>query len=64
MRDLAAELGLPLDMLYRWCRNAPGFRPVQVLADSASTLTVHGPCGLRIEGLNLGSLADLLRRLS
>jgi hypothetical protein len=31
---------------------------------SSERLVVHGPLGLRVEGLTLDTLAELLRRLS
>jgi hypothetical protein len=64
MAQISADLGVSLDTLYRWRRDAPGFRQVEVVAEAASSFTVHGPRGLRIEGLDLASLADLLRRLA
>lgn len=44
----------------------PTFVPVSVVADAAtsSRIVVHGPGGVRIEGLDLAGVAELLRRLA
>ena len=73
---VAKELGLGVDTLRRWSRpRAPleavvstrSFAPVEVIAGSArpveSRSVVYGPCGLRIEGLDMEEVAELIRRL-
>lgn len=44
----------------------PRFVPVSVVADvtTPAQIVVHGPGGVRIEGLDLGAVAELLRRLA
>jgi hypothetical protein len=68
MLHIAQDLELGVDTLYRWRRETPALpalRPVQVLASSPSTLlTVHGPGGLRLEGLTLEQVAQLWKRLA
>lgn len=66
---VGAELGLCVSTLLRWTRARPspaGFERVLVVTDTtpSSALVVHGPCGLRIEGLQLADVAELVRRLS
>ena len=71
--EVAAELGLHDQALSRWLgekRRANRFDRVQVVAAAptvamaaASTIVVHGPRGLRIEGLDLAVVADLVRRV-
>jgi transposase len=70
------EIGVSAFSVARWkadkgSDSETGFRPV-VLAEpievpisvERSRLVVHGPAGLRIEGLDLAALAELWRRLS
>lgn len=71
---IGEELGIPWRTLVRWMpRVRKGrFRPVEI-ADKVEALkvspsvtpgpVVHGPRGLRIEGLDLEGLAELVRRL-
>jgi hypothetical protein len=75
---IAEALGLDEDALYRlrWRerskdltprrqRGARGLVAVHVAATvAAESIVVHGPLGLRVEGLTLEALAELLRRLS
>ena len=68
---IATDLGLHAATLASWLgRTSPPpatFARVEVLAEPPSTagaLVVHTPHGLRIEGLDLDSLATLLRRLA
>ncbi len=65
MTELAAALGLPVLTLTRWAsrERTALFRPVSVV-DARSAVVVHGPRGLRIEGLDAAGLAELLRRLA
>jgi hypothetical protein len=65
---VGAELGISGNMLGRWLgarKASPRFERVQVAAAPAptGTLIVHGPRGLRIEGLDVGGVAELVRRL-
>lgn len=71
--EVAAELGLHDQALSRWLgekRRANGFERVQVVAAvptvaaaAARAIVVHGPRGLRIEGLDLAAVAELVRRV-
>jgi len=65
--EVAAELGMKFHTLARWLgekQPAVGFERVEVVAPpSARSLVVHGPRGLRIEGLDLVGVAELVRRL-
>jgi hypothetical protein len=64
---LANELGLAVPTLVRWSGPRPAFRPVVVAPASPAApghLVVHGPGGLRVEGLTLEEAAELLRRLA
>jgi len=74
---IAEALGLDEDALYRlrWRersksparrgRRTRGLVAVHVAPKVVSdTVVVHGPMGLRVEGLTLDGLAELLRRLS
>lgn len=66
MQQLASELGVALDTLYRWRREQPrgaALRRVEIVGERHA-LTVHGPCGVRIEGLDLDGVAALLRKLA
>lgn len=71
------ELGIGTDTFRRWsaenatspARATAAFRPVKLAAaapvaeQQANHVVVHGPGGLRIEGLDVAGLAELLRRL-
>ncbi len=71
--EVAAELGLSDKTLARWLgqkRRANRFDRVEVIAavppvatSVASAIVVHGPRGLRIEGLELAAVVELLRRV-
>ena len=67
-RQLRRELRVSDKTLAKWLpQPAPVARlvPVEVSPPSVrSPFVVHGPAGLRIEGLDLDSLAELLRRLA
>jgi hypothetical protein len=76
-REIGDELGMPWQTLQRWATagDAPlvpatsaGFQPVEVIdaptPAQRGPIVVRGPAGLRIEGLDLDTLAELLRRLS
>ncbi len=70
-QQAAARLGLSALTLGHWGKQKSGmFAPVVVTPEverapvaSRSRLIVHGPCGLRIEGLDVAGLAELLQRL-
>jgi transposase len=70
--EVAAELGMKFHTLGRWLgeKRAAGFERVEVVAaiaaptpPAARQLVVHGPRGLRIEGLDLLGIAELVRRV-
>ena len=71
--DVAPELGISLTTLVRWrsqARREPGLphlRPVSVLPmppTLGGAMSVHGPRGLRIEGLDFDGVVELFRRLA
>lgn len=68
--DVALELGLSPVTLRRWQRRpapAATFVPVELVAsparEPARGIVVHGPRGLRVEGLDVAGVAELVRRL-
>jgi len=68
---ISRELGVKRHTLVGWTAApevpaAPRFVPVSVVADApaASKVVVHGPGGVRVEGLDLAGVAELLRRLA
>lgn len=72
LEEAAEELGIDERSLRRWTRpasRAPRFHRVEVLpekvtaAKASSQLVLHGPGGVRVEGLDVEALAELLRRL-
>ena len=62
-RGLATELDVSAPTLQRWCRS-PRFLPVEVRRESATAIVVEGPHGVRVTGLTLSQVAELLRELS
>jgi hypothetical protein len=63
------ELGVRRETLAGWAAPAAGktrprFVPVTVMEAPAGRIVVHGPGGVRVEGLDLAGVADLLRRLA
>lgn len=66
---VGGEIGMNWKTLARWVgerKTASRFERVQVAAPAAvasATLVVYGPRGLRIEGLDVGGVAELVRRL-
>ena len=72
---IARELGISSTTLTRWLGHpvavpVPAFRAVEVVAPAAPVpapvsaprpVVVYGPCGVRIEGLEIAALAALLR---
>jgi len=71
LEAIGAEVGVSWRTLSRWSsearRTQRKFRRVEVVTPQAaiprSLVVVHGPCGTRIEGLDLDGVADLLRKL-
>jgi transposase len=68
--EVATELGKQNQTLSRWLgeeRAAKRFERVEVVAapaaSVASPILVHGPRGLRIEGLDIAAVAELVRRV-
>ena len=66
---ISTTLGVDLDALHRWRWTERSERPAMVAVRvqqpvRAVSLVVHGPRGLRIEGLTVGELAELVQRLS
>lgn len=67
--EVAAELGMNVATLVRWSRRKRGkdasFRAIEIVAEPVRhEFVVHGPRQLRIEGLTVGELAELIERLS
>jgi transposase len=69
--EVATELGMKFHTLSRWLgekRPTKRFDRVDVVTAPATatprTLIVHGPRGLRIEGLDLAGVAELVRRVA
>jgi len=69
--EVAAELGMNFQTLARWVgqkRTVKRFDRVEVVAAPVAAapraLVVHGPRGLRIEGLDLGGVGELIRRVA
>lgn len=63
------ELGLRRETLAGWStpeeiEGRPRFVPVAVVETPAGRIVVHGPGGLRVEGLDVAGVAELLRRLA
>ena len=65
IETIGEELGMPWRTIRRWMPpvRGKGFRPIK-LVERSREVVVHGPHGLRIEGLDLEGVADLLRRLA
>ena len=68
--EVATELGMQNQPLSRWLgekRAAKRFDRVEVVAGPAvsiaSPILVHGSRGLRIEGLDMAAVAELVRRV-
>jgi len=72
LAEVATELGLNFGTLAHWVgeRKSARFERVTVVAAPTTAtqlprgLVVHGPRGLRIEGLDLASVAELVRRVA
>lgn len=72
LKTASVELGIPERSIKLWSSTPrpsgkPAFVPMVVTAPAAERTTpeivVHGPGGIRIEGLDLAALAELVRRL-
>jgi len=67
LEAIGDELGVPWRTLARWCgaerKAKTGFRAVEIVAVPSAGPVVHGPRGLRIEGLDVDGIAELVRRL-
>jgi transposase len=66
--EVASEVGINFRTLARWLgeRKTGRFGRVEVVAASgaaAPRIIVHGPRGLRIEGLEVAAIAELVRRV-
>ena len=68
LEAIGEELGVPWRTLARWCtaerKSKQGFRAVEIVAVPSAMPVVHGPRGLRIEGLDIEGIAELVRRLA
>ena len=62
---IGEELGMPWRTVRGWMPRvrAKRFRRIEVVVPRGDGVVVHGPHGVRIEGLDLDSVAELLRRL-
>ncbi len=63
------ELGVRRHTLARWAVTAapeprPRFVPVSVVEAAGGRIVVHGPGGIRVEGLDVAGVAELLRRVA
>jgi len=67
--EVASEVGMNFRTLARWLgeRKSARFGRVKVVAAPAASvapiIVVHGPRGLRIEGLDVAGVAELVRRV-
>ncbi len=59
---IARALGTTAPTLDKWMKAAV-FVPVEVMEAPPRAVVVHGPAGIRIEGLSVVELAELVRRL-
>ena len=66
---IGEEVGMSWKTLGRWLggrKSRARFERVEVIAPApavARSLVVHGPHGLRVEGLDVAGVAELMRRL-
>jgi transposase len=68
--EVASDVGINFRTLARWlgARKTARFGRVEVVAapvttSAAPSIVVHGPRGLRIEGLDVAAVAELVRRV-
>jgi hypothetical protein len=64
--QVATELGLPWITVRRWLGEddaRPAFLRVEIAGPAAMRAILHGPRGLRVEGVDAHFLAELLRAL-
>ena len=72
LREVAGELGVSAISLERWSRRSAeretSFRAIELVGEpmrrASAVVVVHGPRGLRIEGLTVVEIAELVERLS
>ena len=73
--EVARELGLDSNRLRKWderdrglAPTTPRFHQVEVaptpIVHSPFPVSVLGPCGIRVEGLGLDAIAELIRKLA
>jgi hypothetical protein len=67
LNDIARELGISPTLLHRWgVKRVPSFRRVEVGAAPqlpGARCLLHAPHGVRVEGLTLDEVIEVLRRL-
>lgn len=67
-KRVAAALGVHPDTLRHWLATespiSTALVAVRVTREHQAALTVHGPCGVRVDGLDVAALAELLRALA
>ena len=64
LSSVAEALELPINTVRRWCTRRSELAPVEVVPEvSPGGLVLVTPCGHRVEGLSVASLAALLERL-
>ncbi len=67
LTTVSRELGVAASTLQAWLtaeQSSPAFRSVEITDDAPrSALVVYGPCGLRVEGLDVATLIELIQRL-
>jgi len=65
LEKIGEEIAMSWRTLSRWrSERRGGFKKVEVAVETKKTVTVHGPCGVRVDGLDLDETAELIRRLS
>jgi predicted transcriptional regulator len=66
IEKIGEEVGVPWRTIRRWLSDARRgrFHAVEIEAQPRAAVVVHGPHGIRVEGLDLDSVAELLRRLA
>ena len=69
LERISEDIGVNCKTVANWvsrARKQSAFRRVEVAQEqgAARALTVHGPCGVRVEGMAITDIVDLLRRLA